>query len=67
MEVVAVSPSSTLVIRPRPYEVIIANMDPDLGPVPRPVIEAALAECGVETLTGTAFAAIDNPDFVIVP
>lgn len=32
---------------------------PDLGPVPRPVIEAALAECGVEIMTGMAVAAID--------
>ncbi|HYE50962.1 MAG TPA: NAD(P)/FAD-dependent oxidoreductase [Azospirillaceae bacterium] len=32
---------------------------PDLGPVPRPVIEQALAECGVETVTGTAVAAVD--------
>lgn len=32
---------------------------PDLGPVPRPVIEAALAECGVEIMTGVAVAAID--------
>lgn len=32
---------------------------PDLGPLSRPVIEAALAECGVEIVTGTAVAAID--------
>ncbi|QCO15793.1 NAD(P)/FAD-dependent oxidoreductase [Azospirillum brasilense] len=32
---------------------------PDLGPVPRPVIEQALAECGVEVVAGTAVAAID--------
>lgn len=36
-----------------------AGIGPDLGPVPRPVIEAALAECGVEILTGTAVAGID--------
>ncbi|MFM9916978.1 MAG: NAD(P)/FAD-dependent oxidoreductase [Rhizobacter sp.] len=35
------------------------TIGPDLGPVPRPVIEAALAECGVEIMTGTAVAAID--------
>ncbi|MDC0710949.1 FAD-dependent oxidoreductase [Stigmatella sp. ncwal1] len=32
---------------------------PDLGPVPRPVIEEALAECGVEVRTSTGAAAID--------
>lgn len=32
---------------------------PDLGPVPRPKIEEALASCGVETLTGTGVVAID--------
>lgn len=32
---------------------------PDLGPVPRPVIEEALAECGVEVMTGAGAAAID--------
>ncbi len=32
---------------------------PDLGPVPRPVIEEALAECGVEVLTANGAAAID--------
>ncbi|MGE0485676.1 MAG: NAD(P)/FAD-dependent oxidoreductase [Gammaproteobacteria bacterium] len=32
---------------------------PDLGPVPRPVIEQALAECGVETIVGHAVTAID--------
>ena len=32
---------------------------PDLGPVPRPVIEEALAECGVEIIAGTAVASID--------
>jgi len=32
---------------------------PDLGPTPRPVIEAALAECGVELITGTAVECID--------
>lgn len=35
------------------------GIGPDLGPVPRPVIEAALAECGVEIVTGVAVAAID--------
>jgi NADH dehydrogenase len=35
------------------------GIGPDIGPVPRPVIEAALAECGVEIMTGTAVAAID--------
>lgn len=32
---------------------------PDLGPVPRPVIEAALAECGVEVMTSAGVVAID--------
>ncbi|WNG25553.1 NAD(P)/FAD-dependent oxidoreductase [Cystobacter fuscus] len=32
---------------------------PDLGPVPRPVIEEALAECGVEVRTSTGAVAID--------
>lgn len=32
---------------------------PELGPGPRPVIEEALAACGVEVRTGTAVAAID--------
>lgn len=31
---------------------------PDLGPGPRPVIEEALAACGVETITGTAVTSI---------
>ncbi|OON59303.1 FAD-dependent oxidoreductase [Massilia sp. KIM] len=32
---------------------------PELGPVPRPVIEEALAETGVEVITSAALAAID--------
>lgn len=32
---------------------------PDLGPVPRPVIESALAECGVEVMTSAGVASID--------
>ena len=32
---------------------------PDLGPVPRPVISEALAECGVEVMTSAGAAAID--------
>ncbi|WP_296952995.1 NAD(P)/FAD-dependent oxidoreductase [uncultured Massilia sp.] len=32
---------------------------PDLGPAPRPVIEAALAELGIEVVTGARVAAID--------
>jgi NADH:ubiquinone reductase (H+-translocating) len=36
-----------------------AGIGPDLGPVPRPVIEAALVECGVEIITGVAVAVID--------
>lgn len=32
---------------------------PDLGPVPRPVIEEALAEVGVEVLTSAAVACVD--------
>ncbi len=35
------------------------GIGPDLGPIPRPVIEAALAECGVEIITSVAVAAID--------
>ena len=33
---------------------------PDLGPVPRPVIEEALAECGVEVMTSAGAVAIDT-------
>ncbi len=36
-----------------------ASVGPDLGPVPRPVIEEALAECGVEVITGDGAAAVD--------
>ena len=32
---------------------------PDLGPGPRPVIETALADCGVETLLGTSVVSVD--------
>lgn len=35
------------------------TIGPDLGPVPRPTIEEALAGCGVETLTGCGVTAID--------
>jgi len=35
------------------------GIGPELGPVPRPVIEAALVECGVEIIVGVAVAAID--------
>jgi len=35
------------------------EIGPELGPVPRPVIEAALAECGVEIITGESVAVID--------
>jgi NADH dehydrogenase len=35
------------------------TIGPDLGALPRPVIKAALTECGVEIVTGTAVAAID--------
>lgn len=34
------------------------HIGPDLGPNPRPVIEDALAECGVEIKTGAAVASI---------
>jgi len=34
------------------------HIGPDLGPNPRPVIEQALAECGVEIITGAAVTAI---------
>jgi NADH dehydrogenase len=39
------------------------HIGPDLGPVPRPVIEEALAECGVEIITGAAVTEI-APDAV---
>jgi NADH:ubiquinone reductase (H+-translocating) len=35
------------------------EIGPELGPIPRPVIESALAECGVEIVTGVAVAEID--------
>lgn len=35
------------------------SIGPDLGPGPRPLIEEALASCGVETMTGTGVVAID--------
>ena len=34
------------------------HIGPDLGPNPRPVIEQALAECGVEIITGAAVTSI---------
>ena len=40
-----------------------ADIGPDMGVVPRPVIQAALAECGVEMITGTSVVAI-TPDSV---
>lgn len=39
------------------------DIGPDLGVVPRPVIQEALAECGVEMITGTSVVAI-TPDSV---
>ncbi len=42
-----------------------ATVGPDLGAVPRPVIEAALAECGVEIITHTSVAAIDARGLVL--
>jgi len=45
-----------------PIRVIVVeqaeHIGPDLGPNPRPVIEAALAECGVEIKTGAAVTSI---------
>ncbi|WP_406317772.1 FAD-dependent oxidoreductase [Streptosporangium sp. NBC_01639] len=38
---------------------------PDLGPGPRPVIEAALAELGVRTRLGTSLAAVDGEGAVL--
>lgn len=35
------------------------TIGPELGAVPRPLIEAALAECGVEIITHTSVTAID--------
>jgi NADH dehydrogenase len=34
------------------------DIGPELGPVPRPVIQEALSECGVEIVTGTSVIAI---------
>ncbi|MCW2242038.1 NAD(P)/FAD-dependent oxidoreductase [Azospirillum canadense] len=42
-----------------------SHIGPDLGPTPRPVIEEALAECGVETITGAAVAAISADGVVL--
>lgn len=46
-----------------PVRVVVVEqanaIGPDLGPTPRPHIEAALTECGVEIRTGTAVAEID--------
>ena len=36
-----------------------SDICPDLGPVPRPIIEEALAECGVEVKTSAAVVSID--------
>lgn len=36
-----------------------AEIGPDLGPGPRPVIEQALRECGVEVMTATGVVALD--------
>ncbi len=35
------------------------EIGPDLGPVPRPVIEEALAQCGVEVMTSVGVVAVD--------
>lgn len=40
-----------------------ADIGPDLGAVPRPVIQEALAECGVEIISGCSVVAI-TPDSV---
>lgn len=49
--------------RETPVRVVVVEqapaIGPDLGPTPRPVIEAALAECGVEVITGTTVECID--------
>lgn len=42
-----------------------STVGPDLGPGPRPVIEAALAECGVEIITHTSVTAIDAQGLVL--
>lgn len=41
------------------------HIGPDLGPNPRPVIEEALAECGVEIITGAAVASISADGIVL--
>lgn len=50
-----------------PIRVVIIERAPDIGPdlglVPRPVIQEALAECGVEMITGTSVVSI-TPDSV---
>ena len=38
---------------------------PDLGPGPRPIIEEALADCGVEVMTSAAAAMLDADGIVI--
>ena len=38
------------------------DIGPELGPVPRPVIQEALSECGVEIITGTSVIAITPHD-----
>lgn len=49
--------------RPRPNVVIVereTDIGPDLGPGPRPVIEQALCELGVELRLGVSIASIDQ-------
>ncbi|WP_347987178.1 FAD-dependent oxidoreductase [Methylomonas sp. AM2-LC] len=42
-----------------------SDIGPDLGPVPRPCITEALAECGVEVKTSAAVVAIDAESVLI--
>lgn len=42
-----------------------ATVGPELGAVPRPVIEAALAECGVEIVTMASVATIDAEGIIL--
>ncbi|MBF0446873.1 MAG: FAD-dependent oxidoreductase [Magnetococcales bacterium] len=37
-----------------------SSIAPDMGPAPRPVIEEALMECGVEIITNTSVSSIDQ-------
>jgi NADH dehydrogenase len=42
-----------------------SDIGPELGPVPRPIIEEALAECGVEVMTSATVVSIDADSVLI--